>query len=82
MGNTMKTLMLASALALGTMTSAALADSVKPTTAQLPVKLTDAQMDKVVAGDNVCVVCVSNVGAQVLTNKSNITQGAKQGDNK
>jgi hypothetical protein len=54
----MKTI-LASALALGLMTSAALA---------APAKLTDAQMDGVKAGQvsNVAVGCLVNLGAGVL----------------
>jgi hypothetical protein len=35
------------------------------------VKMTDDQLDKVTAGDNICVVCANaNVQAQILTNKS------------
>jgi hypothetical protein len=54
----MKTI-LASALALGLMTSAALA---------APAKLTDAQMDGVKAGQSISVAtgCLVNLGAGIL----------------
>ena len=46
------------------------------------VKMTDDQLDKVTAGDNVCVVCANaNVLAQVLTNRSNQQTGNQNNQN-
>jgi hypothetical protein len=60
-----------SALALGAMTSAALAaDPITPTSDRTgPVELTSAQMNQVVAGQNVgvCVVC-ANAGIAAALN--------------
>ena len=60
-----------SALALGAMTSAALAaDPITPTSDRTgPVELTSAQMNQVVAGQNVgvCVVC-ANIAAAIAAN--------------
>ena len=65
----MRTL-LVSALALGAMTSVALAaEPLKPTAARTgPVELTSAQMDEVTAGQvGVCVVC-ANAGVALALN--------------
>jgi hypothetical protein len=65
----MRTL-LVSALALGAMTSVALAaEPLKPTTARTgPVELTSAQMDEVTAGQvGVCGVCL-NLGIAIAAN--------------
>ena len=65
----MRTL-LVSALALGAMTSVALAaEPLKPTTARTgPVELTSAQMDEVTAGQvGVCVAC-ANIAAAIAAN--------------
>jgi hypothetical protein len=60
----MRKIFLASALAFGTMTSVAMA---------APTKMTDAQLDTVVAGQtNVCVVCANvGVNAVVIGNRNN-----------
>ena len=60
----MRNLFFASVLAIGTMSTAAMA---------APTKMSDAQLDKVVAGQtNVCVVCANvGVNAIVIGNRNN-----------
>jgi hypothetical protein len=76
---------LASALVLGAMTSAALAaDPITPTNDRTgPVELTSAQMNQVVAGQNVgvCVVC-ANAGIAAALNllAANSTATATTGE--
>ena len=80
----MRTL-LVSALALGAMTSVALAaEPLKPTAARTgPVELTSAQMDEVTAGQvGVCLIACANVGAAVALNllSTDSTADASTGD--